>query len=269
MAIFRRLAGAGRPPRRPTTSGSAAPLLAQQLLMPWGEQVNRLRAAIVETMVERVTIGGAEHERQFDLVLTAFGAILFAMLESVVLLSERVVSPLAQLGIAITRIATGDRGVPLTLHSGTREINEMVTAVETLRQAALVADAAAMRRRHGGRATDCSLCARRSASCRTVREPAHALERGVARLSRGIDATIALLRPPRQSRRPPTLGVAADAVRLGLAEMREFGRRPRCHVRRRGQTETGRKRNSWPISGRCGRRSIGGTRRCAILCSPV
>ncbi len=54
----------------------------------------------------------------------------------------------------------------------------------------------------------------------TVREPAHALERGVAELSQGIDATIALVTTA--TRAPPsTLGAAAEAVRAGLAEMRE------------------------------------------------
>ncbi len=205
-------------PEAPDTSGSETPLPAQQLLMPWGEQVTGLRTAIVETMVERVATAAAGHERRFDLVLAAFGAILFAMLEFVVLLSERVVRPLAQLGVAITRIATGNRGVPLALHSGTREITEMVTAVETLRQAALVADAAAMRRRM---AAEQRILALREALgiVQTVREPAHELERGVARLSRGIDATIALVTQAAVAP-PATLGVAADAVRLGLAEMR-------------------------------------------------
>ncbi len=197
---------------------SITPLLPQRLLMPWGERVSALRASIVAAMVDRVALASAMHERRFDLVLVAFGAILFAILETAVLLSQRVVSPLAHLGLAITRIATGDRGVPLTLHSGTREITEMVTAVETLRQAALVADAATMRRRM---AAQQRMLALREALgiVQTVRVPAQVLERGVARLSAGMDATIALVTTATAAA-PATLGLAADAVRFGLAEMR-------------------------------------------------
>jgi hypothetical protein len=109
--------------------------------------------------------------------------------------------------------------VPLILKSGTREIIEMMTAVETLRQAALVADAAAMRQRVAAQHRLQSL---REAIgiVRTVREPAHALERGVANLSAGIDATIALVNAA-TSASPKTLDTAANAVRAGLAEMRD------------------------------------------------
>jgi hypothetical protein len=215
--IFSRLHDQAAPESR-NGPDSIRPLLPQRLLIPWGERVSALRASIVAAMVERVAVASAVHERQFDLVLAGFGAIVFAMLESVVLLSERVVGPLALLGLAITRIAAGDRSVPLTLHSGTREITEMVTAVETLRQAALVADAAAMRRRM---AAQQRMLALREALgiVQTVREPAQVLERGVARLSAGMEATIALVTTATAAA-PATLGVAADAVRFGLAEMR-------------------------------------------------
>lgn len=53
----------------------------------------------------------------------------------------------------------------------------------------------------------------------TVRVPAQVLERGVARLSAGMDATIALVTTATAAA-PATLGLAADAVRFGLAEMR-------------------------------------------------
>ena len=53
---------------------------------------------------------------------------------------------------------------------------------------------------------------------RTVHEPGRELERDVASLSEGIDATIALVKTETDSA-PATLGLAADAVRLGLADM--------------------------------------------------
>jgi hypothetical protein len=195
------------------------PLLPQAVLVPWGERINVLRTAIVNATVERVTERRDARERQFDIVLTAFGLVMMAVLESAVLLSQRVVGPIAQLGLAITRIAAGDRGVPLVMRSGTREISEMVTAVETLRRAALVADAATMRQRQAARHR---MMALRQAIgiVQTVREPARALERGVASLSEGIDAAIALTTTPTSSP-PDTLERAATAVRVGLAEMRQ------------------------------------------------
>jgi hypothetical protein len=192
--------------------------LPQQLLIPWGQRINLLRAALMDATVARVTSRQITRERQFDVIMTAFGVVMVAVLESIVLLSQRVVGPLAQLGLAITRIAAGDRSTALTLRSGTREINEMVTAVETLREAALVADATALRHRLAARQRQ-EMLREALGIARTVEGRARALERGVASLSEGIDATIALITTPTTS--PPlTLGVAATAVRAGLAEMR-------------------------------------------------
>lgn len=201
----------------PTQEADTGTLLPQQLLVPWGRLIDQLRAALMDATVARVTASQTARERQFDLVLTAFGVVMVAVLESVVLLSQRVVGPLAQLGDAITRIAAGDRSMALTLHSGTREINEMVTAVETLREAALVADATALRHRLAARQR-LEMLREALGIARTVEAPARALERGVASLSAGIDATIALITTPTSSP-PPTLGIAAIAVRAGLAEM--------------------------------------------------
>jgi hypothetical protein len=198
--------------------GSSA-LLPQRLLVPWGERINQLRASLMDATVARVAARQMLRERQFDLIMTGFGVVLVAVLESVVLLSQRVVGPLAQLGLAITRIAAGDRSTALTLPSGTREINEMVTAVETLREAALVADATALRHRLAARQR-LEMLREALGIARTVEGPARALERGVASLSEGIDATIALITTPTTAP-PPTLRLAATAVRAGLAEMRD------------------------------------------------
>jgi methyl-accepting chemotaxis protein len=182
-------------------------------------RISALRDVMLDSMVERVSISRVVSERQFDFVLAGFGVVVVAILESVASLSQSVVNPLAQLGLAITRIAAGDRSVPLAMRSGTREINEMVTAVETLRQAALIADAAALRQRMVARQR-LELLRQALGIARSVQEPARALERGVASLSEGIDATIALIHAE-AAVTPATLEVAADAVRIGLAEMRE------------------------------------------------
>jgi hypothetical protein len=94
----------------------------------------------------------------------------------------------------------------------------MATAVETLRQAAQIAHATAMRRRQ---AADRRLRALRDVLgiLRTVQEPARALERDLASLARGIDAALALATTSTKSP-PATLSTAADSVRLGLEEMR-------------------------------------------------
>lgn len=203
----------------PNPGESSGPILPQRLLVPWGERINQLRASLMYTTVERVMARQTTRERQFDLLMTAFGAVMVAVLESAVLLSQRVVGPLAQLGMAITRIAAGDRSTPLTLHSGTREMNEMVTAVETLREAALVADATALRHRLAARQR-LEMLREALGIARTVEAPARALERRVASLSEGMDATIALITTT-TSMPPPTLSLAATAVRAGLAEMRK------------------------------------------------
>ena len=191
----------------------------QRLLVPWGVRINGLRTAIVDATVERVKTSQIARERKFDIILAAFGLMLIAILESVILLSYRVVGPLAQLGLAITRIAAGDRSVQLALHSETNDITKMATAVETLRQAALVADATVLRHRMAARHR-LGMLREALGIARAVQEPARALERGVADLSDGIDATIALITTPTTAP-PATLRVAATAVRMGLAEMRD------------------------------------------------
>jgi hypothetical protein len=190
----------------------------QKLLTPWSEQASSLSVAIVEAATERVTAAQDERVRRLYGVIASLGAVMIATLASVALLRWRVIAPFAQLGVAITRIAAGDRRTPLVLKSGTREITEMVTAVETLRQAALVADAAATRQRMAALHRITTL-RQALGIVQTVREPAEAMERGVARLSEGIDAAIALVTTA-TSAVPPTLDTAACAVRLGLAEMR-------------------------------------------------
>ena len=216
--ILRQLTASGETPTGAAQDDSLA-LMPQRVLVPWGMRISALRDVMLDSMVERVSISRVVSERQFDFVLAGFGVVVVAILESVASLSQSVVNPLAQLGLAITRIAAGDRSVPLAMRSGTREINEMVTAVETLRQAALIADAAALRQRMVARQR-LELLRQALGIARSVQEPARALERGVASLSEGIDATIALIHAE-AAVTPATLEVAADAVRIGLAEMRE------------------------------------------------
>ena len=190
----------------------------QRIIMPWNERASALSVAIVDEAMERVTQAQDVRARRLIGVMTAVVAVIIAILASLALLRWKVVGPLAQLGLAITRIAAGDRGTALLLKCGTREIEEMVTAVETLRQAALVADATASRRREAARQR---LHALREALgiAQTVQEPARALDRGILRLSEGIEAAIVLATTPTSSP-PPTLNTAANALRLGLAEMR-------------------------------------------------
>jgi HAMP domain-containing protein len=188
--------------------------LAQRILIPWGEQINALRFTIVDELVSRVEMRAARGERAFDAVMTACGLVLIATAECILVLRRRVVGPLANLGNAITRIASGDRTMPVATRSETREIAEMEMAVETLRQAALVADAAAMRDRHA-ELRRLELFHKAIEIARTVREPARALEQDVERLAEGIDAAIACVGTP-----PASLHAAAAAIRDGLVELR-------------------------------------------------
>ena len=198
---------------------TAEPLLPQSVLVPWAEQIDTLRIALVNSVLERVTARRDARDRRFDIVLTGFGLVVFAIVECIVLLGQRVVGPIARIGQAITRIAGGDRDSALDMPSGSSEIVEMVTAVETLRQAAVVADIQIMRQRQEARRR---LLILREASdiVQTVREPALALERSVASLSAGIDAAIALTTTETSSA-PDTLERAAAAVHVSLAEMRQ------------------------------------------------
>ncbi len=193
-------------------------LSPQQTLLPWGQRINVLRAAITDAVVNHVIAEQIVRDYRFDLAMTAFGVVIVAILEAAVLLSQRVVGPLAQLGAAITRIAAGDRGVPRRLQSGTREIAEMVTAVETLRRAALVADAAEQRHRTVA-LRRLEMLREALAIIQKVQEPARALERGVANLANGIDATIALISAATAAPSESLL-VAAAAVRACLKELR-------------------------------------------------
>jgi HAMP domain-containing protein len=151
------------------------------------------------------------------MALAAIGAIAAIVLSALFVLQRRVIGPLAELGFGITRIAEGDRRSPLDINATTREIAAMVTAVETLRQAALVADAAALHQRDAAERRQHVL---RDALdiLRTVEEPGHSLERNVALLSEGMEATVALV-ATLDIKSPPSLDTAAEAVRSGLREM--------------------------------------------------
>ena len=189
-------------------------LRPQAAMLPWARCLTELSESSMDAAVARVAEDQGSRVHRLQGVLIAIGAVVTAIILSLASLRRRVLLPLAQLGFAITRIAAGERDTPLVLTSGTREIAEMVTAVETLRQAALIADETAMRQRAAARQR---LAALREALVivRTVREPARALEDGMTRLSEGIDTALARLSPP-----PPSLNAAASALRLGLAEMR-------------------------------------------------
>jgi HAMP domain-containing protein len=192
--------------------------LVQETIVPWSQRVNALRLAIVDAALDHATEVRNERVRRLWLVSMAITAVVTTVLVCLAVLHWRVVRPLAQLGLAIARIAAGDGSDPISLRSSTREINEMATAVETLRQAAQIAHATAMRRRQ---AADRRLRALRDVLgiLRTVQEPARALERDLASLARGIDAALALATTSTKSP-PATLSTAADSVRLGLEEMR-------------------------------------------------
>jgi hypothetical protein len=181
-----------------------------------------VRSAIMREIMARVRTEQAWRTARLNLALTAIGAVSLVILSALAMLQWRVVRPLAQLGLAITRIAAGDRRMPLTIRSTTREINAMVTVVETLRLAALVADATALRQ---SEAAARRLHALREVLgiLRTVYEPSQSLERGVASLSQGIDATIAII-STLTSVPPATLDAAANAVRIGLRDMRDASR---------------------------------------------
>jgi hypothetical protein len=188
----------------------------------WADRVNELRIALIRESAVRARLEQASRTRRLDLAMMAVGAVALIILSALIILQRRVVGPLAQLGFAITRIADGDRRRAFVTQSTTREIAAMVTAVETLRQAALIADATSTRQRE---AADRRLLVLREVLgiVGAVYEPSHALERDVAKLSAAIDATIALLsKPPREL--PPTLAAAARAVRAGSREIQAAAR---------------------------------------------
>jgi hypothetical protein len=184
----------------------------------WADRVNALRVAIVQETVERARIEQISRTQRLNIALTAIGAVALIILCALIVLQRRVVGPLAQLGFAITRIAGGDRRRRFVINSSTREIAAMVTAVETLRQAALIADATVLRQRE---AADRRLRVLREVlgALRAVYAPSHALAHDIARLSDGFDATIALVGAPLAA--SPTLTAATTALHRGLREIRE------------------------------------------------
>lgn len=195
--------------------GTAEISLTQTFLLPMSQAANRLRIAIVDAALARVQEKQNARRDELTVVAIATGVVVFALAAALALLRWRVVRPLALLGAAITRIAAGDRRDPVSLPSEAREIAAMAVSVETLRQAALIADASAIRQRLAEQHR-LRLLREALAIVQTVREPAHALENGLEGLRQGIDEAIALMAPAN----PPTLTAAANAVRLGLAEVR-------------------------------------------------
>ena len=198
----------------------------------WAARINEVRNAIIQETVNRVRIEQALRTERLRLVLTAIGAIGMIILAALLILQRRVVNPLAHLGFAITRIADGDRSQKLTIRSSTREIAVMVSAVETLRQAALVADAAALRQQE---AAERRLRALREilGILQSVREPSHALETDVARLADAMGAIISVIAGGLH----PALDTAAAAVRGGLRAMREVVRELDAIIDEARQTE--------------------------------
>lgn len=191
-------------------------------LAVWADQVNLLRQAIIREPMERARAEQASRTTRLNLALGAVGAITVIIAAALTMLHRSVVSPLAYLGHAITRIADGDRSTELTVGSATREIATMVKAVETLRQAALVADATA-RSQHDEEERRLRVLREVLGILRGVPEPSHMLERDVARLWEGIENTIAFLSTITVSP-PPALETAASAMRAGLPEMRDAAR---------------------------------------------
>ena len=188
----------------------------------WADHINALRNAIMRETLTRVRASQASRDRRLDTASAAVGAVTLIIISVLVMLRRRVVGPLAQLGFAITRIADGDRRTKLVIRSTTREIATMVTAVETLRQAALIADADALRQRE---AAERRLGSLREALgiLRAVNVPSLSLDREVAGLSEGIDTMVAFV-TALPAAMPPTLADAAVAVRSGLRDMREVAR---------------------------------------------
>jgi hypothetical protein len=199
-------------------AGLAEVSLAQAFILPWSRGANRLRIAIVDAALSQVQEAQRERRYAMTLVSAATGAVVVGLIASLALLRLRVVRPLASLGLAITRIAAGDRRDPVSLPAQAREIAAIVEALETLRQAALIADATAMAQREAEEQR-LRLLREALAAVQTVREPAQALEDGIAGLCRGIDDAISLIAPPDGPARR-TLTEAANAVRLALAEVR-------------------------------------------------
>jgi methyl-accepting chemotaxis protein len=182
----------------------------------WAARINEVRNAIIQETANRVRIEQASRTERLRLVLMAVGAIGIIILAALFILQRRVVNPLAHLGFAITRIADGDRSQKLTIRSSTREIATMVLAVETLRQAALVADAAVLRQREAAERRARAL-QEILGILQSVRDPTHALETDVARLADAMGAIISMI----VDAWPPALDTAVAAIRDGLPAMHE------------------------------------------------
>lgn len=190
-------------------------LPTQQVLLPWVAKADALRFAIIDAAIAHVEADREAARRRLTVVAAAVAAVGLAIIASLALLHRRVVGPLARLGQAAKRIAAGERALVLTARTGTREVDAMVQAVETLRQAAVIADAAATRQKETARQR---LAVLRQALdiVETVREPAQAMVLGVTRLASGIEAASAL-----SSQASLSLSRAAEAVHAGLVALRQ------------------------------------------------
>ncbi len=99
----------------PETAEDSGVLRPQIVFIPWADRIAELRAAIMDATVKQVVARESTRERRFDFGLAGFGLVAIAILEAVFMLRRRVVVPLARLGVAIRRIAAGDRSVKLTI----------------------------------------------------------------------------------------------------------------------------------------------------------
>ncbi len=194
------------------------PAVPRQTMIALSEAMNAVRVATMDEILQRVESQQTGRSHHLTLVLVIIFVDLVIFFWSMFLIFWRLSGQLATIGLAIRRIAAGDRATPMVMKAVTRDLQEMVAAIETLRQTALVADATVNRAREAEQRRLESLHQALD-FVQATREPARALEHGIARLCDGIDAAIALVTPPDASP-SAALASAASAARLGLAELR-------------------------------------------------
>lgn len=186
----------------------------QRAMIPFFQRAETLRIAIVDAAMDHVTRGQRARRWRLTIAAAALAVVTAAIVAALMLLHRRVVRPLVHLAGTTCRIAAGEHDLILPVRSNIREVENMAAAVETLRRAALIADAAASRQREAARQRMAML---REAldTIDSMREPSRAMVAGVTRLAEGFDAVRAS-----SEATPPSLERAAEAVRAGLAALR-------------------------------------------------
>jgi hypothetical protein len=185
----------------------------------WSGSIVALWEGVLAEATFRVNEDQVARVQGLRWAVASIGAVFVAVVVTLLLLHHYVVVPVSRLGSSLLRIASGERTAELASMQGPREIKALADAVETLRRAALVADATESRDRLAAQQR-ASLLSQTLAIAQSVCDPAHLLTTIGERLVTHLSAA-GLELADTDDGLSPTVENVAQIVRDSTAVMRD------------------------------------------------